>query len=107
MLQRYNDAFPGCAQRIVAMAEEQSSHRMTLERTVVEGNVRHASRGQAVGAVVSMLALIGAFGLLYTGKDAAGYITLVSNLLLYGGAYVFAKKKQKKELEDKSQEPPR
>ena len=41
MLVQYNGAFPGCAERIVAMAERQSQHRQDLEKTDLHGAIRN------------------------------------------------------------------
>src|SRR5258708_6290391 len=47
MLVGYNDAFPGCAERIVAMAERQSQHRQDMEKTDLHGpNRRCLTCGQ-------------------------------------------------------------
>jgi uncharacterized membrane protein len=35
MLVQYNQAFPGCAERIVAMAERQAAHRQDIEKTAI------------------------------------------------------------------------
>ena len=35
----YDKVFPGCAERLVALAESQSAHRQELEKTVVRANV--------------------------------------------------------------------
>ena len=46
MLAEYERIFAGCAERLVAMAESQLSHRQGLESTVVRGNVAAEKRGQ-------------------------------------------------------------
>lgn len=39
MLARYNEVLPGAAERILKMAEEQSSHRQYLEKAVVNSDI--------------------------------------------------------------------
>jgi uncharacterized membrane protein len=44
-LAAFNNAFPGCAERIVAMAERQSLHRQAMESSVVRHNMRNETLG--------------------------------------------------------------
>ena len=46
ILQGYNQAFAGCAERIVAMTERQSAHRQAIERSVIDANCQAQTRGQ-------------------------------------------------------------
>src|SRR5881397_935561 len=52
MLARYNDAFPGCAEKIVAMAEGQAKHRQNLESRAILGKIKSEARGQWLGVIV-------------------------------------------------------
>src|SRR5579862_2888708 len=72
-LEHYNRVFPGCAERIMAMAESQSAHRQSLEKATVLGNLRQATRGQYIGAFLAAFATLGGVYLLATGKEIQGY----------------------------------
>src|SRR2546425_4173862 len=102
VLQQYNNAFPGCAERLVAMAENQSKHRQDLERTVVAGNDRRADRGQIIGAFLAVLSIAGGVFLLYNGKSVEGYSTLIGAAAVFGGAYIISTRRQDQELKQKS-----
>lgn len=45
-LVQYEAALPGCAERIVSMAEEQAAHRRALESRVITENLAAERRGQ-------------------------------------------------------------
>ena len=51
LLKQYNEVFPGCAERIVAMAESQSSHRQQVESNVIAGNVTSQTTGLWLGFI--------------------------------------------------------
>lgn len=64
VLQGYNGAFVGCAERIVAMAERQSAHRQEIEKMVIESNCRAQSRGQWFAFVLALVVIGGGVYLL-------------------------------------------
>ena len=100
-LKGYNDAFAGCAERVVAMAERQSVHRQQLEKTVVEGNRAAQSRGQWFAFILALVVVSDGAYLLATGKSLEGF----SAIILAGGSIVstlmWTRKEQRKEREDK------
>jgi uncharacterized membrane protein len=101
ILTKYNAAFPGCAERIVKMAEEQAEHRRGLEAAVVRSNLKRQGIAQVLGFVAFTLVCGGAFSLFWIGKDATAIGILVANLLGFGGAYVLGQRKQDRELKEK------
>ena len=78
MLIRYNDAFPGCAERIVNNAERQSEHRQILEKDTITGNLQREKTGQWMAFVLSLVILIGGFVLIYMNKSVLGTIFIGS-----------------------------
>ncbi|MGB8684188.1 MAG: DUF2335 domain-containing protein [Candidatus Binatus sp.] len=101
ILRGYNDAFAGCAERIVAMAERQSAHRQEIEKMVIDGNCRAQSRGQIFGFALAFMVIAGGVYLLAQGKSVEGF----SAIILAGGsiigALVFSRFEQKSEREQK------
>ena len=59
LLAKYNDAFPGCAERIVAMTEQQLTHRHALESRAIDGKLSAERRGQTLGFILALTAIIG------------------------------------------------
>lgn len=67
------------------MARRQSTHRQSVERTVIEGDVKRANRGQILGFIVAMTIVLGGVALLWQGKSITGLITLVGGMTGLGG----------------------
>lgn len=102
---RYNEAFPGCAERIVVMAEHQSDHRRGLESRVVDQNIKHDHRGQTLGFVIALVGIVGSMVLMDRGQTASGlavFFTMLSSLV---GLFVTGKIAQRRELDQKNQPP--
>lgn len=93
MLAEYNKAYPSCAEEIVDMARRQSTHRQSVERTVIEGDVKRANRGQILGFIVAMTIVLGGVALLWQGKSITGLITLVGGMTGLVGIFVYARRR--------------
>jgi uncharacterized membrane protein len=76
LLQDYNGAFAGCAERIVAMAERQSTHRQELERLVVQSNCGAQKRGQWFAFILALVVISGGVFLLAQGRSIEGFATI-------------------------------
>ena len=62
------------------MAEEQSAHRKELEKKVIEGDDKRASRGQVFGFVIALVVITAGFVLMFTGKETLGISSIVTAL---------------------------
>ena len=103
MLVQYNDAVPGGAERILAMAERQSAHREEMETTVVNASVVSQTRGAWFGFIVSMTAILGGIYLITLGKDGQVLAAIISSLGALTAVFVIGKRKESKKLKEKSQ----
>jgi len=72
MLEAYNRVFPNCAEIIVKMAVDQSTHRQDLERTVVRGNVLAERMGQVFAFIPGLIAIGVGVYLIATRQECAG-----------------------------------
>lgn len=98
ILREYNEIIPGGAERILAMAESQSQHRMGMEDRALTANLVRAGRGQWFGFIISMVALaIGAYGL-YNGHEIGGGIIGGGGLTALVSLFVIGKRGQSKEV---------
>jgi uncharacterized membrane protein len=101
-LKQYEEIKPGTAERLIAMAEKQSDHRISLEKKVIVGQLLDQRVGQYLGFIVALCFLYASYSLGMSGHDALGGtlggITLVSLVTIF----VLGKKKQKDELEKKA-----
>lgn len=99
---RYEETHPGSADRILRMAENQSSHRIEMEKYISKRQMNQSSTGQWMAFILSILFLgCGSF-LIYNDHDWAGGAIVTSTLI--GLAYVFIKGKyaQREDLNKKS-----
>ena len=103
ILKKYEEILPGCADRIIKMAEEQSKHRMGLEKEVVGANIKNEKMGMFFGFTMSFIVIATSTYLVSINKSIEGFIGYGSMLALY--AYNYANQKNKEEsLSDDSKE---
>lgn len=96
-----NDAFPGAAERIVAMTERQAEHRQQIERTVITTRARNETRAMYLGFILALVGVLGGLGLVYIGRDVSGLIAFFGALGGLIGITVFGRLRQRKELAEK------
>lgn len=101
-LARYNDVVPNGADRIISMAERQSTHRESLETMVVKGNVANQRLGSIFAFIICVLAISGGFWLINSGKSAAGLASILTPLAGVIAVFFYSKKEQKAERIEKS-----
>ncbi|HVA50222.1 MAG TPA: DUF2335 domain-containing protein [Pirellulales bacterium] len=102
LLREYNDIVPGAAERIMAMAEKQSAHRIDLESTVVKGDSRRSWVGLWLGFVVS-LAIIGAgLWVALSGAPTAGAAIITGTIVSLSGVFVYGQHSRRVEREHKA-----
>jgi len=100
-LVKYNEAFAGCAERIVGMAERQAAHRQEIEKAVVTANIGNERRGQIISGALATLVLLGGLALVYMGKDLQGFTILVGETATLAGVWIYSKRQQRRELGEK------
>ena len=98
---QYNQAVPDAAERIIKMAEEQSTHRRTLEYKVVTSDGRRASWGLVFAFIIAMGALTSSFYLVMGGHDTAGAAMFGGTLLSVVSTFIYGSSQRRKERETK------
>jgi uncharacterized membrane protein len=71
-LEKFDQIVPGSADRILRMAESEQQHRQAYERDGLAAAVREARRGQYLGAVICLAAVVAAGIAVYVGSP--GYV---------------------------------
>lgn len=99
LLKQYNDVFPGCAERIVAMAESQAAHRQAIEDKVIHGNVSSQKTGLWLGFVLALIIILSGAWLVYTGHIGWGAIFTGIPLVSLVSVFVLGKRSQGRQLE--------
>lgn len=59
-LEKFNQLIPNGAERILAMAEREQAHRIEYERLGLPATIRESRRGQILGSIISLAAVLGA-----------------------------------------------
>lgn len=80
-LKGYKDVLPNAPERILAMAEKQQEHRMKMEESLVERNLRLSERGQRLGFVIVILFLAASVFLAINGHENLAYLIMGTTLL--------------------------
>ena len=100
--QKYNEILPGAADRLLSMAERQSAHRQSLEKSVVDAGCSAQVRGQYLGFAIAMTVVLGGFTLIWNGKDAVGLSAIITSLVSLVGVFLYGRSQQKRELTKKA-----
>jgi uncharacterized membrane protein len=93
MLQKYNSVIPGLADRLVAQVEKQTSHRIALEKKLLNSNILKSMLGLVFGFLISSIGIGGGLYLTFVGFNVIGIVfssaTLVSLVMsfIYGSQY--------------------
>jgi hypothetical protein len=83
------------------MAEEQSRHRMALERDTIKEEQRQSSKGQNLGLVIGIAGLLIAGLSAYTGHDWFAGVLGTTTLGSLVGTFIYGKKSQQTDLSKK------
>jgi uncharacterized membrane protein len=102
ILARYNDVVPNGAERILAMAERQSSHRESIETRIVDGNLKIQAQGNTRAFILALVIISGGIYLMATGQSGWGFAAIISSIASLVSVFAIAKSEQKKERLDKS-----
>lgn len=102
LLQKYDSIVPGAAERILKMAELQSSHRRELEKTVITSGIALSKWGQVLGFIIAIFGLcVAAFVAVYGNAFAGGAIG-VGTLASLVGVFMYGSKTRSKERREKA-----
>lgn len=103
ILEYYEKILPGSAERILKMAEEQSSHRRNLEEKVINSDVLNSNRGLIFGLIIGLAALLVAVLIVYFGHPVSGSIVGLGYLTSLVGVFVYGSKSRKQERLERQQ----
>ena len=87
-LHEYNEVSSGLGDRIVTEWQTEGSHRRSLEKGAMRGQLRAQSRGQWLAALVSLVVIVGGLALLFDGKSIEGLVAILAPLALLAGAFI-------------------
>jgi len=97
VLSEYSTIVDNGAERIMKMAETQSTHRIELEKYTIKEELRQSSNGQTYGFILAVLGIISALLLAILGHDAVAGIFGTTTIVGLVAVFVIGKKKQNNE----------
>lgn len=99
---RYNDAFPGAAERIMVAAERQAQHRQILEVQVYARKQANERLGQWMAFVIALVGIGGAIWLMDRGKATWGFSVFLTTVGSLVGGFIYGRVRQRRDLEEKA-----
>jgi len=102
-LAKYDRILPGSADRIIRMAEQQSTHRQDLESVVIGANASNQKWGLICAFIVAMSAIWGGVWISLKGMSGAGLTAIITALAALVAVFVYGKSQQRRELQDKEE----
>ena len=101
ILARYEDVLPGAAERIITMAENQSAHRIEIEKTVINARSRDSLLGICSGLAIGLAALGACVYIIVSGYPVYDSIIGASGLGGLVGVFVYGTRENRSERERK------
>ena len=87
-VEAYEQVLPGAADRIIRMLEQQSLHRMEMERTVAQSAARTERLRQVLGVGIVLVVFLVATRLITGGHEGPGTLLAVADLVLLAAVYL-------------------
>ena len=103
-LSRYEKVLPGAADRIVAMAEKQSAHRIEIEKITIKARARDSLLGVVSGFLIGVTALLVCAYNVTSGYPFSGSLIGASGLGGLVGVFVYGTRESRAERERKNKE---
>lgn len=97
VLRQYNEIIPDGANRILKMAEEQSAHRISIEKTVMVSDSTRANLGLAAGLLVALTGLGVAALVILQGQPIAGVVFGAIDLFGLVSIFVYGTESRRRE----------
>jgi uncharacterized membrane protein len=104
ILRRFDEVVPGAAERLLRMAEEQSTHRKDLERKVIESDIERSRWGQILGFVIAIVGLGASALIAIYGNAIAGSIIGVGTLASLVGVFMYGATVRSRERIEKEED---
>ncbi|PIY80649.1 MAG: hypothetical protein COY80_01890 [Candidatus Pacebacteria bacterium CG_4_10_14_0_8_um_filter_42_14] len=90
-----NQYDPQTRKTIVGMAKNQSSHRQSIELSVIASNIKNERTGMFIAGSLTFAMIIAGVILLAIGKDFAGYASIFGPAFFQAGNYLYNRQQEK------------
>ncbi len=95
ILAGYDKILPGAAERILKMAETQSSHRQEMEKKIIGSEIFQANCGMIFAFIIVLIAIIIGAVLIYLDRPVGGLISLIAAVGIIVGSFILGRKQKK------------
>ncbi len=106
VIEKYEDMVPGAADRILKMTENQTAHRIEIEKMVVRGDSIRSYLGLLFGFILSMAVISGGIYLVANGHDWAGGVLIGLDIIGLAGVFVYGSRSRRAEREKMAEKMP-
>ena len=100
VIKKYDMVVPGAADRIIQLAEKQSTHRQAIETKIVDADIRQSNFGVIFGFILGLVGLIGGAFLVYHDKVVTGSVFFGATLVALVSVFVYGSRKGDRSRED-------
>ena len=94
ILKEYNNLYPGCAKVIIGMAVRQGTHRQSMEKKIVEGQISQSERGQKYWLAIGLFGLVVTAFLWYFEQPELAWVIWVIDLWALVTVFVTGKRSE-------------
>ena len=98
---QYEKLRPGITDIMLTAFQEQTHHRMEIEKKVIDSGISNTKRGQLFAFILSLLTIGGGFSLIYLGKDVLGIVSVLGALSTLVGTFIYGNKSKRNERIEK------
>lgn len=92
-LAHYEKLYPGIAKVFLEEPHIEAEHRRSLEKIMVEEQIRLSKRGQLMACTLGSATILGAFVTIFLGHSIGGFSTLLIGIAALMGIFYQAKKR--------------
>ena len=101
-LHAYEQIVAGAAERIIAMAEKQSAHRMELEKLAVREQLRQSARGQIFALIIGITGILSAAGVALLGFSSVAIAIVAASLGTLAVSFITGRRQEQQSRQQKA-----
>ena len=104
MLAEYDRIIPGAAERILNLAEQQTKHRIELEKSAIRSEISRSWTGLWMGLIVSLAAIGGGVLVAILASPTAGATIATASVVALASVFVYGTSSRRKERDRKAEQ---
>jgi len=104
-LQKYEQIMPGLAKMVVQNAEQQTLHRLEIEKKTLKSNNVKSFAGLIFGFLIGILGMGGGFYLTFKGYNVIGIIFTSSTLVTLVMTFIYGSQSKRNGIQRKAELP--